>query len=123
MDEAGFAEDKLNLLKNMLKMQKCDLLDVLEYIGYNSTPMERSKRVEIVQKQYVDTLDKEQKEFDNYILQFYVRNGFKELSADKLTTFIDIKYGSIADAKQKLQMNPADMREHYYELQRRLYCA
>ena len=29
LDEAGFAEDKLNLLRNMLKLQKCDLLDVL----------------------------------------------------------------------------------------------
>ena len=48
LDEAGFAEDKLNLLKNMLKMQKCDLLDVLEYIAFESTPIERAKRVELV---------------------------------------------------------------------------
>ena len=64
LDEAGFAEDKLNLLKNMLKMQKCDLLDVLEYIAYNSTPMERAKRVELVQKKYVQSLIKEQQESD-----------------------------------------------------------
>ena len=66
LDEAGFAEDKLNLLRNMLKLQKCDLLDVLEFIAYNSTPIERVKRVEIVKKQYVDALNKEQREFDIY---------------------------------------------------------
>ena len=123
LDEAGFAEDKLNLLKNMLKMQKCDLLDVLEYIAYNSTPIERAKRVELVKKQYVDLLDQEKREFDNLILQYYVNNGFKELSADNLKTFISIRFNSMSDAKQRLQMSPAEIRSHYFELQRRLYCA
>ena len=74
LDEAGFAEDKLNLLRNMLKLQKCDLLDVLEYIAYNSTPIERAKRVELVKKQYVDALEKEQREFDNLILEYFYQH-------------------------------------------------
>lgn len=123
LDEAGFAEDKLILLKNMLKMQKCDLLDVLEYIAYNSTPIERAKRVELVKKQYVDSLSKEQQEFDNLILQYYVSNGFKELSTDNLKTFINIKFNSVSDAKERLQMSIPDIRLHYIELQRRLYSA
>jgi type I restriction enzyme R subunit len=123
LDEAGFAEDKLNLLRNMLKMQKCDLLDVLEFIAYNSTPIERVKRVEIVKKQYVDALNKEQREFDNLILEYYASNGFKELGSDKLKTFINIKFNSMRDAKERLNMSVADIREHYFELQRRLYRA
>lgn len=123
MDEAGFAEDKLLLLKDMLNMQKCDLLDVLEYIAYNSTPMERAKRVELVKQKYLDRLSREQREFDDLILQFYVNNGFKELGADNLKTFINYKFNSMSDAKARLQMSPADMRAHYLELQRILYCA
>ena len=123
LDEAGFAEDKLNLLRNMLKLQKCDLLDVLEYIAYNSTPIERAKRVELVKKHYVDALNKEQREFDNLILEYYASNGFKELGTDKLKTFINIKFNSMRDAKEKLNMSVADIREHYFELQRRLYIA
>ena len=123
LDEAGFAEDKLILLRNMLNLQKCDLLDVLEYIAYNSTPMERAKRVELVKKQYVDSLNKEQREFDNLILEYYAYNGFKELGSDKLKTFINIKFNSIRDAKEKLQMSVTEMRAHYFELQRRLYSA
>ena len=123
MDEAGFAEEKLFLLKNMLKMQKCDLLDVLEYIAYESTPLERAKRVELVKQQYVDSLNKEQREFDNLILQYYVNNGFKELGSDNLKTFINIKFNSMSDAKERLQMSVADIRAHYFELQRRLYSA
>ena len=123
LDEAGFAEDKLNLLRNMLKLQKCDLLDVLEYIAYNSTPIERAKRVELVKQQYVDALNKEQREFDNLILEYYASNGFKELGSDKLKTFINIKFNSMRDAKERLNMSVADIREHYFELQRRLYRA
>ena len=121
LDEAGFAEEKLLLLKNMLKMQKCDLLDVLEYIAYDSTPIERAKRVELVKKKYVDTLNEEQREFDNLILQYYVNNGFKELGADNLKTFITIKFNSMSDAKERLGMSVSDIRDHYFELQRRLY--
>ncbi|MBQ1759684.1 MAG: DEAD/DEAH box helicase family protein, partial [Prevotella sp.] len=123
LDEAGFAEDKLNLLKDMLKMQKCDLLDVLEYIAYDSTPIERAKRVELVKKQYVDSLNKEQREFDNLILEYYINNGFKELGTDNLKTFITIKFNSMSDAKERLQMSVSDIRAHYFELQRRLYSA
>ena len=121
LDEAGFAEDKLNLLRNMLKLQKCDLLDVLEYIAYNSTPIERAKRVELVKQQYVDALEKEQREFDNLILEYYASNGFKELGSDKLKTFINIKFNSMRDAKERLNMSVADIRAHYFELQRKLY--
>jgi type I restriction enzyme R subunit len=123
LDEAGFAEDKLFLLKNMLKLQKCDLLDVLEYIAYESTPIERAKRVELVKNRYVDSLLAEQKAFDNMILKYYADNGFRELSMDHLKTYINIKYGSMSDAKQSLQMTPGEIREHYIELQRRLYSA
>lgn len=123
LDEAGFAEEKLNLLRNMLKMQKCDLLDVLEYIAYNSTPIERAKRVELVKQQYVDALSKEQREFDDLILEYYASNGFKELGTDKLKTFINIKFNSMRDAKERLNMTVSDIRKHYFELQRRLYSA
>ena len=104
-------------------MQRCDLLDVLEYIAYESTPIEREKRVELVKKKYVDSLNKEQRDFDNLILQYYVNNGFKELGSDNLKTFITIKFNSMSDAKERLNMSAADIRAHYFDLQRRLYCA
>ena len=50
-------------------------------------------------------------------------DGFKELGTDKLKTFINIRFNSMSDAKQRLQMSPAEIRSHYFELQKRLYCA
>lgn len=124
LDEAGFEIDKLNRLKTLLSMERCDLLDVLEYIAYNSTPIERAMRVEVVKRQYVDLLEQEQRDFDYLILQYYANNGFRELSLDKLRVFINIKFNnSMSDAKAKLKMSPAEMRAHYIELQKRLYYA
>jgi type I restriction enzyme R subunit len=121
LDQSGFGEAKLEMIKKMLKLEKCDLLDVLEYIAYESTPIERAERVRIVQKQWLKQFTVSQQEFDNLILQYYVNNGFKELGADKLSHFVSIKYKSTKDAKVSLGWTPTQMREHYIELQQQLY--
>lgn len=121
LDQSGFGEAKLDMIKKMLKLEKCDLLDVLEYIAYESTPIERAERVRIVQKQWLKRFSVSQQEFDNLILQYYVNNGFKELGADKLSHFVSIKYKSTKDAKVSLGWTPTQMREHYIELQQQLY--
>ena len=121
LDQSGFGEAKLEMIKKMLKLDKCDLLDVLEYIAYESTPIERAERVRIVQKQWLKQFTVSQQEFDNLILQYYVNNGFKELGADKLSQFVSIKYKSTKDAKVSLGWSPTQMREHYIELQQQLY--
>lgn len=121
LDQSGFGEAKLDMIKKMLKLEKCDLLDVLEYIAYESTPIERAERVKIVQKQWLKQFTVSQQEFDNLILQYYVNNGFKELGADKLSQFVSIKYKSTKDAKVSLGWTPTQMREHYIALQQQLY--
>ena len=75
----------------------------------------------VIIKKFFDSLNKEQREFDNLILQYYVSNGFKELGSNNLKTFITIKFNSMSDAKERLGMSVADIRSHYFELQRRLY--
>ena len=121
LDESGFGEEKLDMIKKMLKLEKCDLLDVLEYIAYESTPIERAERVRIVKEQWLKQFSVQQQEFDNLILRFYIDNGFKELGVNKLNAFIAIKYKSIKDAKVMLGLNPTQMREHYFALQQQLY--
>lgn len=121
LDDAGFSEDKLNQLKKVMKLEKCDLFDVLEHIAYNTTPVERVMRVEIVKQQYLDKLEKEQREFDQLILDSYVENGFKELRSENLKTFIKLRYSTPKDAQAKLRMTIPEMRQHYLTLQNHLY--
>ena len=119
--QAGFAQEKLEMLKTVLKMDKCDLLDVLLFIMDETTPMEREQRARIVREEYFKDLSRQQQEFDDMILDYYVRNGFKELEMENLKQFINIKYNSIADAKQKLGMQVKEIQAHYIQLQKELY--
>ena len=120
LERSGFQEDKLETVRRILEMEKCDMLDLLSFLAYETTPMERQRRAEIVQ-QDAEAMDKKRRDFLNFILQMYVHNGFKELGMDKLSTLIDMKYHSMADAKKQLAMQPAEIRAFFLDLQQKLY--
>ena len=97
------------------------MLDVLAYFAYNTTPMDRERRAESVREDLRKKVTKQQQEFADFILDMYVRNGFKELGMDKLPTLIDMKYHSTMDAMTKLQMTPIGLRDFFLTMQRDLY--
>ena len=121
LERSGFPEDKLEQMRRILQLEACDLLDVLSYLAYNTTPIERQRRAEILREDMMNKLSVQQQEFVNFILDMYVRNGFKELGMDKLGTLIDMKYHTIADAKRQLQMDPKGMRDFFLGMQKNLY--
>ena len=121
LEQEGFGEDKLLMIQRVMQKEKCDLLDVLEYLAYSEQPIERAERVRRVKEKYFNDLAEEQSNFFTFILDFYVRNGFKELAMDKLKDFINIKYNSMTDAKRKLDMTVQDLRAQYIALQSALY--
>ena len=121
LEQSGFQEDKLELMRSFLQMEKCDLLDVLSYLAYNTTPLDRQRRADILRAEMKKTATKSQQDFADFIMQTYVRNGFKELGMDKLPVLIDMKYHSISDARQQLSMDPRQMRDFFLEVQHNLY--
>lgn len=121
LERSGFQEDKLEIMRRFLQMEKCDMLDVLAFLAYNTTPMERERRALIVRKDLRKKVTKQQQEFADFILDMYVRNGFKELGMDKLPTLIDMKYHSTTDAMTKLQMTPIGLRDFFLDIQKDLY--
>ena len=121
LERSGFPEDKLEMMRRFLQLDSCDMMDVLSYLAYETTPMERERRAEILRQDMMKTLSKQQQEFVDFILKMYVRNGFKELGMEKLGTLIDMKYHSIADAKQQLKMDAPQMRDFFLDMQKELY--
>lgn len=119
--QSGFPEDKLEMTKRFLEMEDCDMLDVLAYLAYNTTPIDRQRRAEILMKQTQQKYSAAQQDFVNYIMGLYVRNGFKELGSDKLPTLINMKYHSPVDAVKALQMQPDQIRKFYLGMQQMLY--
>lgn len=119
--QSGFPKDKLETTRHILNMDQCDMLDVLAYIAYNTTPMDRMVRAELLRQQAQKMYTASQNEFVNYVLDLYVRNGFKELSAENLPTLINMKYHSATDAVNKLNMQPQQIKEFYWRMQENLY--
>ena len=66
-------------------------------------------------------LNRQQMDFVNYVLDLYVRNGFKELDSDKLSTILEMKYHSLTDAMNQLGLKPNEMRAFFLDIQEELY--
>ena len=123
LESEGFAEDKLRMMQHVMGRDDCDLLDVLEFLAYETTPIERQRRVDLVREDYYQQQDKANQVFLDFLMEQYVRNGEHEFTMDNLPTLLDMKYGTAYNAMQKLNMKPEQIRASYLEFQRQLYKA
>lgn len=121
LEESGFQEDKLEMVRKFMGYDNCDMLDVLEFLAYNTKPIDRQKRAEILRENELTKLNKQQMDFVNFVLDMYVKHGFKELGTDKLSTLLEMKYHSLTDAMMKLGLKPDEMRTFYLGMQEDLY--
>jgi len=121
LEQSGFPEDKLELTRRFLELEQCDMLDVLSYLAYNTTPIDRQRRAAILKEQALEEWSESQQDFVAYIMDLYVRNDFKELGSDKLPTLIQMKYKSPVDAVRQLGLKPEEIRSFFWHIQQRLY--
>jgi type I restriction enzyme, R subunit len=121
LSEKGFATEQLKDLQKAIEKQDCDLYDVLAYIAFASPPISRLQRVESFNKAYPMTYDEKQKEFIDFILNHYVSSGVDELASNKLSTLIQMKYGTPSDAQKTLgsivsiKMLYSNFQPHLYQ--------
>ena len=122
MEHDGFSLDKLLKVQEMLNYEKCDLLDVLEYLAYQSTPIEREQRVAIARSEITADLNEPQSDFVNFVLNQYIEQGYTELSMENLPELIKLKYGTINDAKAELG-SLGEINKIFVGFQKGLYAA
>lgn len=117
----GFVEEKLNMVRRLMGCENCDLYDILAYLAYETTPLERAKRVELVRKDYYPTLDLPLQQLLDFFMVQYVRNGYKEFAQDNLSTLLQMKYGTPVDAVRQLHRTIPQIQDSYLQFQRELY--
>jgi type I restriction enzyme R subunit len=117
--EAGYGTDVLKDIRRIIDAEKSDLMDVLEYIAYATTPIERAERAERINDYYV-TLNAAQKQFVEYLVRAYVRSGVDELRMDKLKTLLELKFGSVPEGISALGGVPI-ARQTFKDFQQHLY--
>ena len=119
LSEAGYTRENLEELRKIVHAEDSDLFDVLSYVAYHSNIIPRLDR-SLKAKIHLNSYNTEQQEFLNFVLEQYVKKGVKELDKEKLAAIIELKYKTVADAKQILG-DPKTTRDIFIDFQRHLY--
>lgn len=122
LEGAGCHKDDLEKLQELINARDSDLFDVLEYIAYAKAPVSRAARVETNKDNIYNLLNKQQREFVEYVLRNYVNIGVDELDVGKLSTVLTAKYGSIHAAQQALG-TVQDIQKTFVDFQQHLYAS
>src|SRR5699024_5637220 len=83
LKEKGYAREQLEELKRKVHGENSDLFDVLSYVAYHKKVVPRAERANRA-KLYLDSYNKKQQQFINFVLSQYVKDGVSELDDDKL---------------------------------------
>lgn len=119
LEEAGYGEDVLKDIRKIIEAEECDLLDVLEWVAYNTTPIERRIRAQRIDN-YYRNLSEVQKQFVEYIVNAYIKSGVDELRMNKLKTLLSLKFGSVPEGISALGGAPV-ARQVFKDFQYHLY--
>jgi type I restriction enzyme R subunit len=118
--EKGYGSDQLDEIKKLIDAEKSDIFDVLAYIAYALSPVTREDRValhrDIIHSSYTD----KQKVFLDFVLDQYVKEGVSELQPEKISSFLQLKYGGIHDAVDQLG-EATSIRELFINFQKHLF--
>ena len=118
--EIGYGNEQLAELKRMIDAEKSDLYDVLAYVAFALAPISRQERVNERRTIIYTHYGNKQREFLDFVLDQYIRQGVGELDDQKLPHLIDLKYHAVADAITELGQ-VADIREMFIGFQKHLY--
>lgn len=122
LEEKGYGITQLDEIKKLIDAEKSDVFDVLAYIAYALAPVTREERVsrhrDIIHSSYTD----KQKVFLDFVLDQYVKEGVSELQPEKISSFLELKYGGIHDAVDELG-EATSIRELFIDFQKHLFKA
>lgn len=123
MAERGYTEEAFDKIKQILNAEDSDVFDVLQYIVYsnqNTNILSRQERVNKNKVLIFDNYDSRQNAFIEFVLQQYINNGVSELSDERVSDLINLKYGSPANAQLELG-EMSEIRRVFCDFQQYLY--
>lgn len=121
--EAGYDEEKLDSMKDLIDAKHSDVYDVLAYVAYAAETRTRQERVEWAKPAIANAFaNYKQQEFIDFILSRYIQDGVHELALTKMASLITLKYNTINDAAALLG-SPTNIRNTFVGFQKHLYTA
>ena len=120
--EAGYDDEKLDGMKELIDAKDSDVYDVLAYVAYQAETRTRSDRVSIASSSIRQAFaDPKQLEFINFILDKYIEDGVNELATSNIKSLATLKYDSVTDAARVLG-SASVIKEPFVGFQKYLYC-
>ena len=119
--EKGFGDEQLAEMQKLISAEQSDLFDVLAYVAYLLLPVTREERAAFAKPAIAANFDAKQQTFLEFVLAQYVSVGVEELSPDKLSPLLKLKYNNaIADAVSELG-RPEEINRLFIDFQPYLY--
>jgi type I restriction enzyme R subunit len=121
LSEAGYDDEKLEGMKDLIDAKDSDVFDVLAYVAYASETHTRTERVTAAMPAIAEAFtDYRQKEFIDFILEKYIEDGVKELAPSKIKSLVTLKYNTVNDAADILG-STAVIKDTFVGFQKYLY--
>jgi type I restriction enzyme R subunit len=121
LSEAGYDNEKLDSMKELVDARDSDVYDVLAYVAYASETRTRQQRVAqskpAINQHFTEY---HQQAFIEFILKRYIDDGVTELSVGKMKSMVELKYNSINDAATEFG-SPKIIRDVFVGFQQHLY--
>ena len=121
LEEKGYDRDKLEEMRRLIDAPDSDIFDVLAYVRFSLDPKTRHERAEAARADGLTAHQAEMQGFLGDVLAAYEREGSRELSINKLGTFLEMKYGTIGEGKATLGGDLGLIRDAFIGVQRVLY--
>ena len=120
LNEAGYDDEKLDSMKDIIDAKDNDVYDLLAYVAYARETHTRKDRVANAKPNISKEFTYKQVEFIDFILDKYIDEGVQELAAKKMVGLVELKYNTISDAAAEFG-SPAAIRETFIGFQKHLY--
>ena len=119
--ERGFGQEQLSEMQRIIDAEACDLFDVLRYVAYALPTVSRQERAGHAREEIAQQFGVKQQGFLEFVLAQYVKVGVEELSPDKLSPLLKLRYNNaISDAVAELG-KPEEIQRLFVGFQRYLY--
>jgi type I restriction enzyme R subunit len=118
--EAGYDDDKLDSMKEIIDAKDSDVYDLLAYVAYARETHTRTERVANAKQNIVKEYTYKKVEFIDFILEKYIEEGVQELAPIKMRSLVELKYNTISDAAAEFG-SPLAIRNTFVGFQKYLY--
>tara|TARA_R110002012_G_scaffold52191_1_gene134109 strand:- start:9569 stop:12139 length:2571 start_codon:yes stop_codon:yes gene_type:complete len=120
LNEAGYDDEKLDSMKDIIDATDSDVYDLLAFVAYARDTHTRKDRVASAKPGISKEFTYKQVEFIEFILDKYIEDGVQELAAKKMKSLVELKYNTISDAAAEFG-SPLLIRDTFVGFQKYLY--